>query len=334
VKTSLVVVPLLCVLLTSCASNNNTQTPPPPETFTISGTVTGLAANAGLVLQNNGVDNLSVTLNGSFHFSSAIKSGAGYNVTVLTQPSNPAQQCAVTNGVGTAMANVSNVTVTCTTLVATYTISGTLSGLATNSSGLVLQDNGGDNLIVTANGTFHFATAVKSGSGYNVTILTQPSNPVQQCAVANGVSTATANVTNVSLTCTNPVTYAIGGTVANLATNNGGLVLQNNAGNNLSITGNGSFQFATEIASGGAYNVTVFSQPSSPAQRCTITNGIGRGDGNRQQHHRGMWPWRMGLDGGIAELQRDWYLRNAWRCRRSKYSRRAPISSHLDGFLG
>ena len=297
-KTSLVVVPLLCVLLISCASNNNSQTPPPPETFTISGTVTGLAANAALVLQNNGADNLSVTLNGSFHFSSTIKSGSAYNVTVLTQPSNPVQQCAVTNGVGTAMADVSNVTVTCTTPVPTYTISGTLSGLATNSTGLVLQDNGGDNLIVKANGAFHFATAVKSGSGYNVTILTQPSSPVQQCTVANPVGTATANVTNVTVTCANPATFAIGGTVANLATNNGGLVLQNNAGDNLSITSNGSFQFATEIASGGAYNVTVFIQPSSPTQQCTITNGVGTATNTVSnitvECGHGEWAWMAG----------------------------------------
>ena len=84
---------------------------------------------------------------------------------------------------------------------AQYAISGTVADLAASSSGVVLQDNAGDNLSVTANGVFQFATKVVSGSAYNVTVLTQPSSPVQQCTVANGSGTATANVTNVKVEC-------------------------------------------------------------------------------------------------------------------------------------
>jgi N-acetylneuraminic acid mutarotase len=80
----------------------------------VGGTVTGLAGT-GLVLQNNSTDNLAIGANGSFTFSAALSSGSTYAVTVLTQPSSPAQSCAVTNGSGTATANVNNVQVTCTT---------------------------------------------------------------------------------------------------------------------------------------------------------------------------------------------------------------------------
>lgn len=83
----------------------------------------------------------------------------------------------------------------------TYTISGTVANLATNNGGLVLQDNGGDNLPVSANGSFQFATAIHRGSSYQVTVQTQPSNPAQQCSVANGNGTATANVTDVKIEC-------------------------------------------------------------------------------------------------------------------------------------
>jgi hypothetical protein len=37
----------------------------------------------------------------------------------------------------------------------------------------------------------------------------------------------------------------------------------------------GSFTFATSIASGSAYSVSVFAQPSSPSQTCLVTNGAG-----------------------------------------------------------
>jgi hypothetical protein len=84
---------------------------------------------------------------------------------------------------------------------ATYTIGGTVVNLAGASGGLVLQDNGGDNLLVNANGTFTFPTPIASGGAFNVTVQTQPSNPVQTCAVTNGSGTATANVTSVLVNC-------------------------------------------------------------------------------------------------------------------------------------
>src|ERR1700761_8372412 len=86
----------------------------------------------------------------------------------------------------------------------TFTISGTVTGL--NGTGLVLADNGGDNLAVTANGSFTFATAVARGGTYAVTVATQPSNPAQTCTVANGSGTVVGNVASVQVTCTNTAT--------------------------------------------------------------------------------------------------------------------------------
>src|SRR6478609_1818573 len=82
---------------------------PPATTYTIGGTVTGLVGNA--TLQNNGGDNLALSTNGSFSFTTKIASGGAYAVTVSSQPSGP--DCAVTSGAGTAAANVTNVSVTC-----------------------------------------------------------------------------------------------------------------------------------------------------------------------------------------------------------------------------
>ena len=79
-----------------------------------------------------------------------------------------------------------------------------MSGL---SGTVVLQDNGGDDLSVTANGSFTFATALASGAAYSVTVKTNPSG--QTCTVSNGSGTVgSANVTNVAVTCTaNAATY-------------------------------------------------------------------------------------------------------------------------------
>jgi hypothetical protein len=80
---------------------------------------------------------------------------------------------------------------------AIVTIGGTVSGLVGK---VVLQNNAGDTLPVTTNGTFTFPTALGKGATYAVTVLTQPAGP--DCAVANGSGAATDNVTNVSVTCT------------------------------------------------------------------------------------------------------------------------------------
>ena len=103
-----------------CAGGGTQNSRSAPVTYTIGGTVSGLSGT-GLVLQNNGSNNLSVSANGSFTFTTAIASGGAYMVTVLTQPSNPAQTCGVTNGSGTASANVTRIQINCTT---TYTIDG------------------------------------------------------------------------------------------------------------------------------------------------------------------------------------------------------------------
>jgi N-acetylneuraminic acid mutarotase len=95
----------------SCGGSSGSSTPPPPPaTYSIGGTLSGLSGT--VVLQNDGGDNLSLTNNGTFTFTTSVASGGAYKVTVLTQPTG--QTCAVTSGSGTATANVTSVQVSCT----------------------------------------------------------------------------------------------------------------------------------------------------------------------------------------------------------------------------
>ena len=189
-----------------------------------------------------------------------------------TQPTGPTQNCSVASGTGTATANVTNVQVTCGTVVA---IGGTLSGLAASSS-VTLQNNAGDSLKLTTNGTFTFSTPLVAGGPYAVTILTQPTAPAQTCSIANGTGTAKVDVTNIQITCPQP-SFQIQGKVIGLVPGPGDtLELQNNAGDNLFVTGdNQNFIFATRVTSGGIYNVSLFLEPNSQPQACNIFNGSG-----------------------------------------------------------
>ena len=82
--------------------------------YTVGGTVTGLSGS-GLVLQLNGGDSLSFNGNGTFDFGTRLDNSAAYSVTVMTQPSNPADVCTVRNGSGAIdKTSVTNVIVACT----------------------------------------------------------------------------------------------------------------------------------------------------------------------------------------------------------------------------
>ena len=241
------------------AAVTNIQVTCSSGTASIGGTVVGLSG-VGLVLQDNATDNLSVAVSSPFTFKTALPIGSAYKVTVATQPTSPTQTCTVTNGSGTANANVGNIQITCST--GTISIGGTVSGLAQGGSGITLQDSGGDNLTLHANGTFTFPTLVPSGFNYNATILAQPSGPNQTCNVVNGSGTATSNITNVQVVCP-AVFHTIGGTVVGLVGANSGMVLQNNFGDNLTISGNGTFTFNTPIADGSTYDVSVLVFPTT-----------------------------------------------------------------------
>jgi hypothetical protein len=269
-------------LLASCSGGSGSLpgTPPPPAAYTVGGAVTGLTGS-GLVLRDNGGDNLGVSSDGSFAFPTALASGGAYSVTVSVQPAGPSQTCNVSNGSGAiGTSNVSNVAVSCTTNA--YAIGGTISGPL--GLGLVLQDNGTDNLAVAANSTsFTFATPVASGATYSVNVKTQPFSPAQTCTVGSGTgSVGAAAVTSANVTCTTS-SYNVGGSISGLT--GSGLVLEDNGGDDLNIAANAtSFLFATRVASGMPFVVTVKTQPTSPAETCTVSGTasgtIGGADAN------------------------------------------------------
>nr|WP_282452613.1 fibronectin type III domain-containing protein [Lysobacter sp. CAU 1642] len=197
---------------------SNIQVTCTTESYTVGGSVVGLAAGNSVVLQNNGGDNLTVAADGPFTFATALADGSNYTVTVLTQPTTPNQTCEIsrlTPGKGSGVnsgviagANVVDLRVTCTTN--RYTVGVEVSGLV--GSGLVLRNNGGDDLAITGNGPATFATSLADGSGYSVSVATQPGNPAQTCSLPQPVKTAKgtvlgsgtingANVTGIPVTC-------------------------------------------------------------------------------------------------------------------------------------
>lgn len=248
------------LFLQACGSSEPDE--PEETTYTISVSVSGLEGQ-GLVIQKNQSDNLSISADGSFSFSTGLTDSSGYDVTVLTQPGTPNQTCEVANATGTvAASDVSDITINCATN--SYSIGGAVTGLT--SSGLVLSNNG-EPLPISADGSFTFITDALDLSAYNVTVFTQPSGPEQTCRITNGTGSLTGDhVTNVEVTCAD--NYTIGGSVSGLTAS--GLVLQIDGANDLSIASDGAFTFASTFGDLGSYAFSVSSHPAG--QFCFVGN--------------------------------------------------------------
>jgi hypothetical protein len=159
----------------------------------------------------------------------------------------------------------------------TGTVGGTVTGLATGAS-LVLRNNGGNDMAVSANGSFAFSMPMMSGGAYAVTVFHQPTSPAQTCTVANGMGTmGSGNVTNVAVTCVTS-SFTVSGTVIGLT--GSGLTLATPGQSNLAVaSGATTFAFPTPMMSGTSYAVAVATQPAG--QVCTVGGGSGMmGGGN------------------------------------------------------
>jgi len=138
-----------------------------------------------------------------------------------------------------------------------YTVGGTVTGL--NGAGLVLRDNGGDDLAVSASGMFTFATKIANAAMYAVTVYVQPTSPVQNCMVTYGSGTmGSSNIINVAVSCTTVVSgtfvgvdYATSGDVGSLGT-----TILDGMGNYTSTSDeNDAGTIVTAIADVGVYTV-------------------------------------------------------------------------------
>jgi hypothetical protein len=149
----------------------------------------------------------------TFGFSQLLATGATYNVTIPTHPTNPAQVCTLASGAGTiGSGNVSNVAVSCTNSTP-FSVGGTVTGLTGTGLSLRMGYTGATapaNLNIAANGTFTFTETIPAPGGFGVGIGSQPTG--QTCTVTRGKGVSVADITDVTVACTNNPQSALRGT--------------------------------------------------------------------------------------------------------------------------
>jgi uncharacterized repeat protein (TIGR03803 family) len=294
---------LALLVLSGCSggSSSSNGVTPTAQTYSLSGTVSGLNSS-GLVLMVNAQRQRRVAYPSDYARSpserepmvnaldfsghvllvnaaavsvaagkttqglvSSLPSGTSYSVTVQRQPTG--ETCTVAGGTGTIQsANAANVVVTCSNQA--YSLEGTISGL--NGPGLVLA-NGTDTLVVSSGATsFTMPAPVAYTSSYVLTVQTQP--PGLACAVGNGAGSMPASaVTNVTIACTDQP-FSLGGTISGLG-NNAGLTLTNGSDALAVTAGSTSFTMPTPVAFGSRYSVAVQTAPAGLT--CTASNASG-----------------------------------------------------------
>jgi hypothetical protein len=136
-------------------------------------------------------------------------------------------------------------------------ISGSVSG---NQPGLVLQTNQGSSITVSNEGSFSFSGVTQSDVIYDLSINNHPDG--QTCTV-NGYS----SFTSFEIQCVN---NQIGGSIDNL---NGTLILQNQAGDLLTISSQSNYVFEESFNFAQNYQIVISSQPFG--QECSMNNSEG-----------------------------------------------------------
>ena len=190
--------------------------------YAIKVTVSGLDGS-GLVLQNNGGDDLSVTANGSVQFPTSVATGTSYSVTVKTQPTMLTQTCTRSNPSGTvASADVTTITLTCASLTTPYLFSAGASGNKVTAFS-VDSSNGTLNLVDTrSEGTLSSPTGIEvdstganlyvtnSGNGGTAAISVYNINTSTGALTSAGTVAAAASPSGIAISADNLHVYAAG----------------------------------------------------------------------------------------------------------------------------
>ena len=154
-------------------------------------------------------------------------------------------------------------------------LGGTIAGGVTKD-GLVLQNNGGDDLVVPANATaFQFSNRVATDDEFNVTVKSFPSN-TSGCTVANGHARANYfTIQQISVDCTINL-QDLKVTVTGLTGT--GLSIVNGSDKKDIAPAASQIVTMAKVYQDGPYAIKILTQPAG--QTCTVSGGdTGTGTG-------------------------------------------------------
>jgi hypothetical protein len=166
--------------------------------FNVSVDVSGLVGDSLVI--NNSKDSVNITTNG-IQIISSLDDETSYSLSIESQPSSPEQTCGFTNADNSGMLNGSDITIEVNCNTNSYFIGGAVTGLLQGNI-LILQNNSGDDKMISSNGAFIFATPLIDQSGYTVSVLSEPASPLQTCQITSSSGAlAGSDITDIAVVC-------------------------------------------------------------------------------------------------------------------------------------
>ena len=170
------------------------------ESYFIGGSIMGLDENSSIDFNINTGQNLINVSSNTFIFTTPLDDYTEYVVSILNQPTQPNQECDITNASGRVDGeDVTDILVNCETLE--YLVGLTVSGLITGNT-ITVQNNNTDNLNITQDGGYVFNTPISDLHQYSVTITSQANNPIQECTLSSATGNISGeDVDNIEINC-------------------------------------------------------------------------------------------------------------------------------------
>lgn len=159
-----------------------------------------LAPGTSAVVSNQTGEQITVNSGEVVAFPTLLDDGSIYQLTIDTQPSTPSQTCTFFNDGYYWMQAATTEFLDCE--INQFTIGGSVTGLLIGNE-IVIQNNDADDLTISENGEFVFATVLDDLSNYEVSILQQPQGgPTQTCVLVNQQGNLAGNdISNVQIDC-------------------------------------------------------------------------------------------------------------------------------------
>ena len=260
---------LLLSLLVACAPpEDDDDGGGSADTYTIGGTVAGHTGEVSLKLTyGEETETLKIeTGTDKFTFAAKLEDKQSFTIDV-TAPQGQSCSSSVTQGT-IVNANITNVTVTCSDAVATYTVSGSVTDADDNTQITITLSHGDAgnppanivNMETTPNADGAFTFDIPANKVYVLSVASATTDEVCTPNVTTFSEPITANVTDADIVCAPAAagTYTVGGTISGLA-NGEAITLTLTPTGGVSetkvITGD-AFVFNTRLTNGDTYTVT------------------------------------------------------------------------------
>lgn len=186
-----------------CSNYNNFVCACLPSFLQIGGTISNTSSSVIITITADRASE-TLTLNNNGNFYSSVQFATDDTYTVAISDESEDSSCQITEGASGTVSedSKSEIIIECDS-AQTFSLGGTVTGL---DGDIVLSLNSSAQLeTISADGSFTFDTELADGASYSITVISSPS--WQTCTITNGSGVISSDVSNITVTCEDNISY-------------------------------------------------------------------------------------------------------------------------------